>query len=393
MSNVKVKIVSSFEGLDDLSNHWSAWQYHPNSDYLHFRQVCKQRKEIVSPYIIVVEVNDKPCTLLAGRLENTHLAPSIGYLRPVRIRAKVLMLIHQGLLGEINDNILSVLVVHIQSLLASGEIDAILLNHISEHSALFEALNSSGQRLLNEKTLRWYTHWQMALQENEGFLLARMRSKHRSWINGRQKLLDSAYAGKIAWRWITRFDNIPDLCMKLERVAALTYQRGLGAGFINNQEQQQRFKLFAERGMLRVQLLEINGEVKAYWIGTVYNGIFYSSATGYDPDLKLFELGTLIFIRMVDELVREKVSSIDFGLGDAHYKQRFGDTSYQETVIILFAANTRGMMLRLSFTLSAILDKAGRWLLQRLNILDLVKTGWRRHLRPAANENDKQQKH
>jgi hypothetical protein len=42
----------------------------------------------------------------------------------------------------------------------------------------------------------------------------------------------------------------------IEVVAKKTYQRGLGAGFIDNEETRKRLSFFAQKGMLRVMLLD-----------------------------------------------------------------------------------------------------------------------------------------
>lgn len=185
---------------------------------------------------------------------------------------------------------------------------------------------------------------------------------------------------------MNHFDDIPGLCARLEEVAGRTYQRGLGAGFVDNEEHRRRFALFSSRGQLRVQLLGIEDEIRAFWIGTVYKNVFHSSETGYDPDLLTFEPGTLVFVRMVDELIKEGVQKIDFGLGDAFYKQRFGDHCWQETTVHLFAPTAKGLLLRSATGFSRMFDSAGRRLLERLRLLNRFKRGWRRRLAPAKPE-------
>lgn len=177
---------------------------------------------------------------------------------------------------------------------------------------------------------------------------------------------------------MSRFDDIPDITSRIEVVAARTYQRGLGAGFVDDDEVRQRYRLLADRGRLRIMLLEIEGNVKAFWIGTVYKGVFHSAATGYDPDFRVYELGTLMFVNMIDELVKEGVTKLDFGLGDAFYKERFGDESWQETTLLLFAPGVKGIFLRSSQYCFNAVDNSLRRLLQKTGILNRVKTTLRR---------------
>lgn len=226
----------------------------------------------------------------------------------------------------------------------------------------------------------------MDLQYEIGFLLKKLRSKHRSWLRKKQRELEFTFPGKVNWHWMREIDDVSGLCSLIESVAARTYQRGLGAGFVNDEEHRQRFTLFASRGQLRAQLLEIDGQVRAYWIGIVYQGVFHSWETGYDPDLHVFEPGTLIFLRMVDQLVLEGVRKLDFGLGDAAYKRRFGDHSWREATVRLFAPSAKGVAIRSVLGTTSMLDGVARRFLQKIGVLDRLKTGWRRRLAPADLE-------
>ncbi len=384
-----IKTIRSLQELETLRACWEGWQKHPNSDFAHFQLVCRLRPEVKCPHVTIVERNGKPCALLAARLERTRFVQSVGYFTPVRIPARVLTVLYQGLLGQVDEEMAEALVRHLWSLLASGEADAVSFHQLPEHSALLRALLVHGPRYLCEKRLAWSTHWEMVLPDEPGFQLKKLQSKHRSWIRGRQRKLESAFRGKVSWRWMSSFEDVPDLCARLEWVAARTYQRGLRAGFVDDEEHRQRFSLFAKRGQLRVHLLEIEGKVRAFWIGQVYRGVFHSEATGYDLELSGYEPGTLVFVRMIDELVQEGVRKLDFGLGDALYKQRFGDRFWREATMTMFAPTAKGLSLRSCLKVCSMLDSAGRRMLQRTALLDRLKTGWRRRLARAGPEVDK----
>jgi hypothetical protein len=385
---MKIKTIRDMEELETIRPYWESWQTHSNSDFEHFKLVCNVRKEIICPHVTVVEENMQPRLLLVGRLEQTSFSPAIGYFRPVRIPAKVLVIIYQGTLGEKDIELAEALVRYLWSLLASEEVDAVEFHHLIENSPLQRALLFHGRRWWCEKKLVWSTHWRMSLPEEPGFLLKNMRNTHRFRIRKKQKELDSAFPAKVSWRWMNQFDDIPGLCATLEAAAGRTYQRGLGAGFVDNEEYRQRFAMLASRGQLRVQLLEINGEVRAFWIGTLYKGVFHTADTGFDPNLRGYQPGTLMFIRMVDELAREGVRKLDFGLGDASYKQRFGDQSWREATVRLFAPTVKGLALRSSIGFINWLDNLGRNLLKQTKMLDRLKKQWRRQMTPPSKDEE-----
>jgi hypothetical protein len=373
-----VRTIRTLEGLDEVRAYWEQWQTHVNSDLAQFELLCRLRPEIVLPCVLVVERDSVPQALVATRLERVRVAPSIGYLQLARVPARVLAVIHEGVLGQLDAASAAEVVQHLWALLAAGEADAIDFHYLPEDSVLLRALHQQGPRGFCEKTPRWSTHRQMLLP-TQGGLMETLRGKHRTHLRKREKELEQAFAGRIVWRWLVHFDDIPALCAKLEKVAAITYQRGLGAGFFDNEEFRRRFELFASRSQLRVQFLEIDGHARAFWFGFVYRDGFHSSEPGYDPALREYEVGTLMFVRMVDELAREGVRQLDFGLGDAYYKERFGHRTWRETSVRLFAPTLKGVVLMGYMRLFAVVEQAARRFVARFGLADRLKNAWRRH--------------
>jgi CelD/BcsL family acetyltransferase involved in cellulose biosynthesis len=385
---VTISTLCDTEQFGRIRSHWEKWQSHPNADLDHFGLVCRLRREVKHPYVMVVEQAAQPCALLLARLEKVRFAPGIGYLKPLGIRSNMLAVLHQGCLGLVDDEIAAVMVRHLYSWLVAGNADGVTFNLLRSDSPLWRALMTHGPQWWCEKNPRATEHRALTLRGDPGFLLQQMRSKHRSWIRRKQRELESAFAGKLTWRWLADFEDVAQLCGQLDLVAARTYQRGLSAGFINDEEHRQRCQLFASRRQLRVQLLEMDGTLQAFWIGIVYDGVFHSWATGYAPELREYELGTLVLLRMVDELVREGVQTLDFGRGDAFYKQRFGDRCWREATVHLFAPTAKGMLLRSSLALCGMLEGAGRQLARGTGILERLKTKWRQRLAPASSRGE-----
>jgi CelD/BcsL family acetyltransferase involved in cellulose biosynthesis len=162
----------------------------------------------------------------------------------------------------------------------------------------------------------------------------------------------------------------------------------MGQGFIYNEETLKRFRLEAAHNRLRAYVLYLHGQPKAFWIGIVYEGVFHAGYTGYDPDLRDHELGTLLFVFMVDQLAGEAVKKFDFGLGDALYKQRFGDESWREVTYSLYALSPKGLALAVLGTVNVLLSQSARWLLARLGMFYRLKKYWRKRLIKSEQETE-----
>lgn len=379
-------MIKTFEDLEAVRLSWERWQDHPNNDFAQFKMVCQLRPEVEHPCVTVIEHESQPNALLAGRLEHTQFAPSIGYLKPVKIPAKLMIILHRGSLGQMDQETATKTVEYLWSLLGSGIADAIEFHYLSEKSPILLALRNYMSRWLCEKRQSWNIHWAMDVPAKGPFIEHKVRSKHRSWIRKKERELESAFPGKVSWRWMSKFDDVNSLISQLEIVAARAYQRGLGTGFMDNEEFRRRFALFGEREQLRVQLLEIDGLVKAFWFGYLYQGVFHLSETGYDPELQKYEVGTMLFIRLNDELIREGVRKLDFGIGDSSYKRRFGDQSWREATVWLFAPTAKGLFLRTVLAIIASIDRFGRGITQKLGILNRLKVIWRRRLAAKSSE-------
>ena len=379
-----IGIFKAFEELEAVRTDWEKWQSHPNNDFAQFKMICGLRSEVESPCVAVIKQDGQPNALLAGRLEHTQFAPSIGYTRPMSISARVITILHQGVLGQMDDEAAVKSVEVLWSLLRSGMADAVEFHYLSDDSALLKALRLHRPGWLCQKQPRWAIHWEMNLPDG-AFIERKVRAKHRTGIRRKERDLEAAFPGKVSWRWMSRFDDISGLCGRLEEVAAVAYQRGLGSGFRDNEEFRRRLTLFAGRGQLRVQLLEIDGRIRAFWYGFLYRDVFHLSETAYDPDLSKYEVGTMIFIRLNDELVKEGVRKLDFGIGDAPYKRRFGDRSWKEGTVWLFAPTAKGVVLRSYSGLSTTVDQFGRKLVEQMGALNRFKTNWRRRLTPMKS--------
>jgi CelD/BcsL family acetyltransferase involved in cellulose biosynthesis len=75
-----------------------------------------------------------------------------------------------------------------------------------------------------------------------------------------------------------------------------------------------------------------------------------------------------------------EVKMIDFGEGDADYKQRFGSDHFTEKTIYVFSRSARGLWLNGLHSVMVVGTKFAVNLLNRLRVTQRLKTLWRRRL-------------
>jgi CelD/BcsL family acetyltransferase involved in cellulose biosynthesis len=112
--------------------------------------------------------------------------------------------------------------------------------------------------------------------------------------------------------------------------------------------------------------------------------VMHLSWTGYNPAHRKLELGTILYLKMVEDLISQKAREIDYGLGAAHYKERFGDICLREYDTTIYAATMKGFATNFLLTLEAIVNRVGQRVLSSLKLKDLMKRKWRSGLSGKA---------
>lgn len=378
------QVVSSADQFDEIRADWLGMAGNPTVDPDFCRLLAESRSEIIRPHIVVVREGGKIVGLLAGRVEGVTVNFRVGYRRLFGIRARSLTLPYGGVMGSEREDVYRVLLAHIMNRLKAGEFDLADLDNLR--------IDSSLQRCV-KRFVPWYCrahfqvgrpHWTMALPGTGEEIEKNMSKKHRYWIRRVRKRLLERFPDDVEFSCIEHADDISALAAQIESIACTTYQRGIGVGFVNDEEHRRRLNLWSARRLMRVFLLRVQGRPVAFCLGTRLHETFFLSHTAFVPDMGEFEPGTLIFLHMLDGLCREGVKSLDFGLGDAFYKQRFGTGHWEESIVCVFSPHLRGLLLNLTDSTSRLLNFAGRRILYRLGSLKKLKKMWRQRLARKA---------
>ena len=72
---------------------------------------------------------------------------------------------------------------------------------------------------------------------------------------------------------------------------------------------------------------------------------------------------------------------LDFGPGDAAYKQQFSNESWQERNLVIFAPTFRARRINLTRTLILAPVRVARRILDATRLTDRVRARWRKRLR------------
>jgi len=375
-----INVARSIDEVEEFRRFWEEMQWHPNADIDFYLTIVSLREEILRPHVIVLSINEVPKTIVVGRIEEQRFEMKFGYKTLFKPKVRLLRIIYGGFLGDVSYANSNIIVSELIDSLNNSEFDVICLDNVCLDSDIYRLAKTKPGYFFRDHFPIKNLHWKASLPASIEEFTQNIRPKHRYWIRRMSRLLERNYHGKITFKYFHNKEEVDQLCNDVEEIAKKTYQRGIGAGFIFNNENYHRMNLSAEKGWLRAYILYISGSPSAFWIGTYYRDTFHLGFTGYDPKYKKFELGTILFMKMVEDLCQNNIKEIDFGFGDALYKRRFGDQKWQEASILIFSPTLKGVTLNFKRTLTILSVQSTKWILNRLNLLEKVKKRWRSYL-------------
>lgn len=377
-----VEIVRTLEAVEQVRPLWDrvAWG-REEAAYEYFVTRLRTRPEVLGPFAIFVSDGDGPVAALAGRLESRQLKTSLGYKVVYAPRVRLLHVLDGGIVVG-DPAALEPLLEALRAELAAGRVDTVGFPPLELGSQLYTAFNSLGGPLERQPLITAWTRRRLALPGSFEEFVASRSSNTRWRIRRDGKRLLAALGEQLSVEIIRDPSGLDRLVRDADRVARSTYQRALGAGFSDTPEQRALAAVGLEHGWVRGYLLYLGGEPIAYWLCSVYGGTILIRTAGFDNAYAEHRTGIYLLMRVIEDACADPALHVlDFGPGDAAYKQQFSNESWQERNLVIFAPTFRARRINLTRTLILAPVRVARRILDATRLTDRVRARWRKRLR------------
>jgi hypothetical protein len=384
-----VRIVDSLAEVEKIRPAWISWRGHRDADIDVYQTLLACRSDAAEPHIVLVERDGRPDAILVGIAKTATVSEKIGYLTMPVPRVRVLDFQYGGFLGTQSEDNSKLIVRKLEQSLRRGEADIAVLSYVREDSPLYRLATHVRSVLMRDQFLTSQPHWMIDLPETTDGIHAAVSQGHRASLKEEMRRFRK-FRTAFPDLQMVRFqgaDRLEGLLRDAEQVAATTYQRGLGVGFSDTPPIRDLLTLQAKRGWLRGHVLYAGGRPCAFEIGCVYNNVFLGEYLGYDPAFAKYAPGTYILTQVIEGLCREKVAAIDWGIGDALYKQRFGNRHWKESTIYLYAPTLTGMRIKAMRAMAALINSTGKGVLERIKLTGRIKKLWRQRVIEGTSRN------
>jgi Acetyltransferase (GNAT) domain len=268
---------------------------------------------------------------------------------------RALQVVDGGIVGE--GGVLTALVGALRDALESGEADVVLLPPLELGSAPEAAFASLGGPLDRQPLIASWTRRLLQLPASFDEYLASRSHKTRKGVRQDERRLATAFGDRLSIETLREPGDLARLVTGADRVAGSAYQRGLGGGFSDTQEQRELARVGLEHGWLAGYLLCLDEAPIAYWLCSLYGGTMLLRTGGFDPAYGEHRPGIHLLMRVIEDACADPaLNTLDFGPGDAAYKQQFSNASREERNHVVFAPSFRAR--RINATRTAILVPA-----------------------------------
>ncbi len=390
----KVVVARDVEEVEGIREIWVQMQRGEsmpalNSDIDHYLSVVESLEEAVQPYVIVLYYDGNPKAMVIGRIERQRITCRVGYTTILKPSLRCLSVVYGGILGHPSDQISSRLVQELVDTLKRGNVDVVFLNHLRIDSHMHRLSRTMTRFLCRDHFPVVEDHWQTHVPESIEDFYETIPSKHkREWRRCERKLAEECNGSVkvVCYRDEKDIDYVMETSCK---ISSLTYKHTLNVGIVDDALTRALLKQAARDGCLRAYFLYVNDVPCAFEFGVCCGDVFFPEYMGYDPKWTSFGPGALLWVKVIEDLCTDSsISTLDYGFGNAAYKERFGTECWPESSVYIFAPRFYPIFVNTLRSSVRSLNTALQYVVQKIGSVGWIKRRWR-HLLQAKNPDSK----
>ncbi|MBN1795984.1 MAG: GNAT family N-acetyltransferase [Sedimentisphaerales bacterium] len=386
-NDYQVTVCQTMDEIEGLRLVWQEMQSQQsrlviNADIDRYISVIESMQKDVKPYVLLLRRCDEPVAMVIGRLEKAPIKCRFGYKTVLKPNMRCLNIVYGGILGRVNEETASILYNELINTTRRGRADVIAINHLRNDSVLYRRLREKPNIWCRGHFPKTEHHWCMSVPKSIDLFYAARSNKHRNHLKKYMKRLEKDFLERVKLSVYTSDDAIEYLLEDAAKISAKTYQYALGCGFLDNNRKYLLLQGAAKKGWLLAYVIKVDEQPVAFQVGMKYAGAYFVEEIGHDPEWKKYNIGTILFLKILDHLCKDdQVDTIDFGFGDAEYKQRYGNNSWDETTLYIFAPRLFPVTINIVHGFLAGMSNFGTYILKKFNSVNSLKRKWRDRLR------------
>ncbi len=339
------------EDVDSIQRIESEWRAvldrscgaHPGAEPSRFLDTLEAIQRSASPFVLLFKDGELGRAVVIGRTERAGIQCKLGYIRIRTPRLRTLRLIYGGVVTDGDGAAESRIADELRSLLDERLFECVFTNKLNLDRALMERLDADARSVRREVRPHWVTD---LTPHSYDKTMSGHSSKHRSNLRRLDRKLCAHFNDDVELRIVTTAAEAESFAQAMNDIFEKTYKAGIARGQMENVDWRKALVSRAEHGELRAYLLMAGGEPIAYQTGALHRGVYYAEGTAYLPEHQSLRPGTVLMMRVMQDLCDQGAHCIDWGFGDAEYKRLYGTRSWDESSLHIYGAGWRAQVAR-----------------------------------------------
>jgi CelD/BcsL family acetyltransferase involved in cellulose biosynthesis len=341
--------------LDGMAGHREAWlacraasgMRTVNNHPLLFDATVRAMDGGVRPMMMRIDVDGRPAGMLVGRVSRRSHEQRLGYASVKGPCLDVLDVVYGGLMIDPLERatVCRVIRTELEAMRARGGLDLVLFNHLPTELAVELDPQSPTER---DKTgdPDDVAHWRLSARDGlRRFVSERQSKKHRGNLRRSARKLEEELGRPLELSRTCRVDGLDRFLNEARTITRSSYQ----ASFNPFAEDEPAMAAVMREAGARLDALSCyelaaGDVVLAYQAGLIIDEAYHLLATAYRPTFAAHSPGQLLLMRVIDDLDRRGVKTVDYGFGDAPYKRSYGSHCSFERCVRLHGQSLRGRL-------------------------------------------------
>ena len=327
---------------------------------------------------------EKPLALIVGRESRRRLSAAVGYAGLPSPSLRVIDIVHGGALMSAHKDAAGHAAQLMIDALTSHGADAVVVNMLPSASSLLPEIRRRAAAVRASVFVgRAHAHWRLSIPPGGAdAVAARFSRKHRYNLRRAERLLCDAAGEDLN---LSVCIDLAGACRLNEAAKTIMAQSHL-AGVHRSGTGKLWESLTAESaraGRLRGYVLSVGTRPMAYQLGMIDGGTYHLVATAFDQRWADLSPGQVLHFMVMRDLADRGLSTIDYGFGDAPYKQAHADSAETEHLVTILAPTPRAIIAGAVMRAAASVDGALRSAALESGSFDEIRRAWRALLAAA----------
>lgn len=386
-SDITIQEINSLDQIVQVNNSW---------DFLHNtfdnKNIYSDREFFISmfnfrapesakPNIILFKKNGNPIAIIIGWETANYIVTSwIGYIKLRSPHLKCFEIEINGLITDGTSESEKIIYEYLKSLIKKKKVDLFAFDHLTARNPLWEGL-LNGEGVQKKSVYKNSVEWVTTLRDSKTGDKIRVHSqKTSSKLKRKARKFERAYNNELQIKFFNKTEEVDFFIKKAETISKNSYQYSINVGIADNKYWNSMLRAMTDGKYFRGYMLMNNEKPIAYIFGVKYSNILYLIGTSYDHSFSQYSPGEYLRHQLIEKFMVQGIDIIDYGFGDAVYKQRCGTEYIEEASIRIYGNSIKALYSSLidRFTtkvISKLLE-----ILKNFGLLDKIKLLWRQRL-------------